>query len=210
MMHDPMAKDFHDPESALPEVAKARARVEARKWFRDAAAARTDMALWYVAKTNRACPMTMADSLNEVGIEAWCPVDRDKKRAPRKHGRKLVEWPMFDGYLFVRIDCDPASILGVTSFKGIAGILGRDGEPVAMPDKFINELKVFAWLSPKQRRLMCAAVKIGDRVKIKRYAFAAFLGDVVGTDMNNGWVDIEFDIFGRLVPVRVGLDEIEN
>lgn len=210
MMHDLPKHRLHDPEAIERKWASVRRGVTDLKWFRKAAANRTDMAVWFVAKTNRACPMKMAVTLRQYDIEAWCPVDREKKRAPRRHGRTLVEWPLFDGYLFVRIDHDPASILGVSSFKGIAGLIGKDGKPTVMPEKFVNELKLFSFLSPKQRRLMCSAVRVGDRVKINRYVFGNHTGEVVRMDGERGFVDIEFDIFGQLVPVTAGLDEVEK
>lgn len=210
MMHDLPKHRFHDPEGVEREFAHARHRVRDRKWYRQAAAARTDMACWYVAQTNRLCPIEAAKQLNDAEIEAWCPVDRDKKRAPRRHGKTLTEWAMFAGYFFVRIDPDPISIRGVCSFEGIVGLLGEGGVPSPMPDKMVNELKLFLHLTPKQRRLIAQGVQIGETVKIRADLWNGWRGPVVEVDRKNGFVSIELDIFGRLTPVRIGLDEIEK
>lgn len=198
-----------DPERSAAKLESERARADMIAWLRRDAADRSGGAEWYVAESAGRCPMRIEVDMRAHGIDAWCPVENRKVRRGRTHHHRRVDVPLFERYLFVHVPAAASCWLAVMTFDGVAGLLGLGDTPVPIPEKIVNDVRMFLGLSKRQRRLICDAVQVGDRVMIKTSNFDGFPAEVVATDGARGLVDVEVDIFRRMTRVTVGLDQIK-
>ena len=95
---------------------------------------------WYAIHVRSRHEFQIFDRLKLKGIESFLPtVEKLRKWKDRK---KLVTFPLFPGYLFVRITEDARSMLEVLKIKGVVNIICTlPGEPTSIPDEQINTLQ---------------------------------------------------------------------
>ena len=95
---------------------------------------------WYAIHVRSRHEFQIFDRLKLKGIEAFLPtVEKLRKWKDRK---KLVTFPLFPGYLFVRITEDARNMLEVIKIKGVVNIICTlPGEPASIPDEQITALK---------------------------------------------------------------------
>ena len=95
---------------------------------------------WYAIHVRSRHEFQIFDRLKLKGIEAFLPtVEKLRKWKDRK---KLVTFPLFPGYLFVRITDDARNILEVLKIKGVVNMICTlPGEPAPIPDEQIAVLQ---------------------------------------------------------------------
>ncbi len=91
---------------------------------------------WYAVHTRSRHEFQVLERLKLKGVEAFLPaVERLRKWKDRK---KLIAFPLFPGYLFIRIPKDSQSMLNVLKVKSVVRILCTlPGEPAPIPDEQI-------------------------------------------------------------------------
>jgi transcription antitermination factor NusG len=95
---------------------------------------------WYAVHVRSRHEFQVHERLGLKGIDAFLPtVEKLRKWKDRN---KLVTFPLFPGYLFVRTTEDPGNILAVLKIKGIVNVICTiPGEPAPIPDEQIASLK---------------------------------------------------------------------
>ena len=95
---------------------------------------------WYAIHVRSRHEFQIFDRLKLKGIEAFLPtVEKLRKWKDRK---KLVTFPLFPGYLFVRITKDARNMLEVLKIKGVVNMICTlPGEPSPIPDDQVTALK---------------------------------------------------------------------
>ena len=95
---------------------------------------------WYAVHTKARHEFLVADHLTRSGLEALLPsVVLTRKWKDRK---KRIRFPLFPGYLFVRLDITHSLRLTVLRTKGVVRLLCTvGGEPERVPDDQIETLK---------------------------------------------------------------------
>ena len=84
-----------------------------------------DPARWFAVWTRSRHEQVVRTQLDEKGITAFLPtVARWSRWKDRK---KKVDFPLFPGYVFVRVD--PAERLAVLKCTGVVSIVSFNGEP---------------------------------------------------------------------------------
>jgi len=80
------------------------------------------------------------ERLQLKGVVSFLPsVEKLRKWKDRK---KLVAFPLFPGYIFVRIENNPHSMLNVLKVKGVVRVICNiPGEPAPIPDDQIASLQ---------------------------------------------------------------------
>jgi transcription antitermination factor NusG len=125
----------------------------------------TNLMGWYAIHVRSRHEFQISERLTKAGIDAFLPVVERLRRW--KDRKKLTNFPLFPGYLFVCIEKSPQSRLTVLKTNGVVRFLGMvPGEPETVPDEQIISLKKLAenktFLEPYPY------LKEGHRVKIKR------------------------------------------
>jgi len=94
---------------------------------------------WYAVQTRSNCEKKVGSALAEKGIEHYLPAFREIHQW--KDRKKVVEQPLFPGYLFTHmLDCRE-SRLAVLCSGGVVGILGNSETIEAVPDSEIEAVR---------------------------------------------------------------------
>lgn len=95
---------------------------------------------WYALYTRSRHEKRVAESLGLRGFEAYLPL---VPKVRQWHDReKIVDWPMFPGYVFVRFP--PSESSQVLSIPGAVRIIGVGGRPAPIADEDIENVRLFA------------------------------------------------------------------
>jgi transcription antitermination factor NusG len=175
--------------STTAPAAASRSGNDAPRWF----------AVWTRSRHERA----VYDQLIERGIESFLPTITRWSR--RKDRRKQVEWPLFPGYCFVRID--PHARLNVLKCSGVVSIVGFNGEPTPVPDEELDAV----------RRLVestlpydpCPLLKAGMRVEVVHGPLKGVVGKLARKGGHARLV-LAVDLIGRAVSVQVDAADVRE
>jgi len=94
---------------------------------------------WYAVRTRSNCEKKVSSLLVEKGIEHYLPTFREVHQW--KDRRKVVEQPLFPGYLFTRMMDSRESQLSVLRSDGVVSILGNRDTIEAVPDSEIEAVR---------------------------------------------------------------------
>jgi len=161
---------------------------------------------WVIARVPVGQERIALDELRAKKIAVWCPMASERRPPTRGKKAVTVERPIFTGYVFLRLpDCAEAWV-GAGIAGRISGYLGVDGVPMRIPASTINTLMIkvkspeVANLVPRVRAGMDAIVRDGP--------FASFQAKIKRVMRGHGRAEVEVNIFGRVVPVELELDQI--
>jgi transcription antitermination factor NusG len=120
--------------------------------------------------------------------------------------RKLVELPLFSGYLFVHAIVSPQIRRIVLFARGVAGFLAMGGDPLPIPDEQIDHVKEVLAKHP-----CCAAhpfLKVGRRVRIRGGALEGLEGILVAHNGDQKLV-ISVDAIERSFSIHIDGYDVE-
>ena len=121
---------------------------------------------WYVVYTKPKWEKKVAEKLNQIGIECYCPIiTQIKQWSDRK---KKVEVPLFNSYVFVQLhDKDRNSVFQIA---GVVRYLFWLGKPAIVRDDEIAAIKS-SLASPNLSEVSVTSIQVGDRIKLEAGAF---------------------------------------
>jgi transcription antitermination factor NusG len=125
---------------------------------------------WYALYTRPRHEKKVHDLLFEKDVETFLPLKKEMRRW--KDRRKLVEMPLFNGYVFVNIELK--NRLEALETHGVVRMISFGGEPARIPDWQIEQLKRVIEnsesLQPEEY------LKVGDFVEVTEGALAGIRG----------------------------------
>jgi transcription antitermination factor NusG len=159
---------------------------------------------WYALHTRSRFENVVLDGLTRKEVEAFLPkITVRSKRVDRK---KMIQVPLFPGYLFVKTSLDPYKHLEVVKTVGVVTIVGNLQGPIAIPIEAIESLKIMVLSS--QEILSGLKYKHGDRVRVVGGPFAGVWGEFVRY-RGKGKVVVNIEALGQYAAVDVGEEDIE-
>ena len=122
---------------------------------------------WYVVYTKPKWEKKVAEKLNQIGVECYCPiVTQIKQWSDRK---KKVEVPLFNSYVFVKLlDADRNSVFQVA---GVVRYLFWLGKPAIVRDEEIEIIKKNIAVSGAGD-IVVETYKVGDKIKLESGVFS--------------------------------------
>ncbi len=160
---------------------------------------------WYAVHVKPHHEFQVLERLAGPGIETFLPsIERLSKWTDRN---KLVQLPLFPGYLFVHVDNSYSARMAVLKTKGIVRILGTlPGEPEPVPEEQVLSLKkaieAGAVLDPYPY------LHEGERVRIKRGPLAGVEGILVEKTGLHKLV-LSVDIISQSTAVTIEAGDVE-
>jgi len=118
---------------------------------------------WYAVQTRSRHERVVAAQLREQGVSTFLPLITRMQRWSDR--RKLVEFPLFSGYIFVHATVSPQIRRIVLFTRGVAGFIAMRGEPLPIPDEQIDTVRNLL-----AKNVYCAAhpfLKVGQRIRIR-------------------------------------------
>ena len=140
----------------------------------------SDPTLWFAIQTRSRHEKKVADELNVRGVHAFLPLVKQRRKWSDRV--KVVDFPLFSGYVFVNMATDPKTRIRVLSTNGVVRFVGPNAAGTPIPATEIENLRT-ALLNDIALRPL-PFVKIGQRVRIRTGALAGMEGILMGTRGN--------------------------
>lgn len=160
---------------------------------------------WYAIYVRSRHEFKVLDRLTKAGINAFLPVvERLNKWKDRK---KLVNFPLFPGYLFVHIRKIYDDMLAVLKTHGVVRFISIiPGEPEPVPDEQIDSLKRL--IESKESIDPYPYLKEGQRVRIKKGPLAGVEGILTEKTGQHLFV-LSVDILRQGVSIKIDASDVE-
>ena len=157
---------------------------------------------WYVACVRSRHEKRVAQQLEQRNIEAFLPLFRTVRRW--KDRRKLVDLPLFPGYLFVQIPVEDR--LEVLRLYGVARFVGFNGVPAEVSASDLGALRAALlgkrWVEPHPY------LKVGKRVRVRSGPLTGAEGVLLRKKSDLRLI-LSFDAILRAASVEVDAADVE-
>jgi transcription antitermination factor NusG len=161
---------------------------------------------WYAIHVRSRHEFQVFERLTIKGIEAFLPaIERLRKWKDRK---KIINFPLFPGYLFVHIPKRTQDILSVLKIKGVVRLLSSEpGNPEPIPDEQIISLKRL--LENKEALDPYPYLTEGQRVRIKNGPLSGIEGILIEKPGRHMLV-LSVDILRQGVALTINASDVEK
>ena len=157
---------------------------------------------WYATYTYPRHEKYVAQQLKERSIDSFLPLYRSSRRW--RDRRKLVDLPLFPGYVFVRIALPQR--LRVLEVQGVVRLVSFNGQPAALPEPEMEALR------HGLGQQVCAQphpfLRAGRRVRVARGPLAGSEG-ILARKKDKFRVVISLVAIMRSVAVEVDAGDVE-
>jgi transcription termination/antitermination protein NusG len=159
---------------------------------------------WYVLHTRSHFENVVHGSLGGKAKETFLPKMRVRSR--RKDRVKMIDLPVFPGYVFVRTSLLPAEHVDILKIPGAVRLIGNSAGPVSVPDATIESLRIMT--AVPESVFAGTRFEKGDRVMVIAGPFAGVVG-FFSRYRGQERVVVEIEILGRFAAVEVAEEEVE-
>lgn len=150
---------------------------------------------WYVLYTKPKWEKKVADKLNQIGIECYCPlITQVKQWSDRK---KKIEVPLFNSYVFVQLEDNERN--SVFEVSGVVRYLFWLGKPAIVKDGEIDIIKT-SLKSPNISEISVTAIQVGDRIKLETGAFSN--QDAIVQEVSNTHYILVLESLGCVLKIK--------
>jgi transcription antitermination factor NusG len=125
---------------------------------------------WYALQTKARHEKTVSNYLRQQGVEEFLPLYKSRREWSDRV--RVVELPLFGGYIFCRVD--PNSLVSVLNAPGVMRVLSYGTEPAPVPDGEIAAIRRL--LESDLPVLPCPFLKVGATVRIRSGAMKGLEG----------------------------------
>jgi transcription antitermination factor NusG len=133
---------------------------------------------WYAVQTRPRHEKKVVAELTQKRIDSYLPLLNQIHHWSDR--RKLVQVPLFPGYVFVNANLDPKVRVAVLSIWGALAFVGPQREAMPIPDSQIQDIRTL--LTTKISLSPYPFLKVGQRVRVRGGA----LDGVEGILVTNG------------------------
>ncbi len=158
------------------------------------------MAHWFAVRTSVRWEMRACSELSQRGIETWLPLSHVRHKWSDR--TKIVDQPLFPGYLFSRFDLGDR--IRVLETPGVKQILGVGPSPVAISQSEIDNLKTL--VDAKPLLVPWPYLRAGQRVRIDRGPLAGVEGFVLRAEQGALSIVVSVDLLQRSVATQIDRD----
>lgn len=160
---------------------------------------------WYALYVKSRHEFVTQGELIRKGICTFLPTV--KKLSQWKDRKKLVELPLFPGYLFVNVHPHAEGFLSVLRTRGAVDLLTAEpGVPRPVSEEEINSLMIL--LDSGQTIDIYPDLRQGTRVRVKRGPLQGAVGVLEGREDKYKFL-VNIDILGRSVGLMIYAEDIE-
>lgn len=156
---------------------------------------------WYAVYTRSRHEKRVKQQLETILPECFLPMYEAVRRW--KNGNALVIYPLFPGYLFVRISL--ADRMRVLTTSGVVCIVGSNRGPTAIPDQQIDALR-----NGFERQIRMEPhpyLTVGRRVRVKSGPFAEMEGILLRKKGRLRLI-VSLDLIARSVAVEINASDV--
>lgn len=157
-----------------------------------------DAERWFAVHTYARHEKVVAQAVREQGVASFLPVVKQVRQWSDR--RKVVEFPLFGCYVFVKLAPKNDQRMRVLRVNGVLGFVGTHGMGIPIPDEQIEAVRLLV----EQELPVCSHpfLKIGQRVRIRSGALAGVEGILVSRSGETTLV-VSLDAIQRSLSVRL-------
>jgi len=159
---------------------------------------------WFAVHTRSKCEKKVATQLSEREINCFLPTVKEVRLWSDR--RKVIDQPLFPGYVFVRIPPEDTMRVTVLRTNGVAGFVGIQGQGIPIPDGEIENVQLL--LSSKVPYQPYPFLRVGQKVRI-RGGFLDGVEGILAAKNSDRSVVISVDLIQRSLAVRVSGFDLE-
>jgi transcription antitermination factor NusG len=159
---------------------------------------------WFAVQTWPRYEKKVAVELNRKQIEVFLPVVKSPRQWSGR--RRIVDFPLFPGYVFVRIFKALEERVAVLRTNGVVNLVGDRGTGSAIPETEINSVRTLLYRSIPFRSH--PYLSVGQRVRIRGGALDGIEG-TLQEEKNDLSLIVSVDIIQRSLSIRLEGYEIE-
>ncbi len=159
---------------------------------------------WYALHTRSRFESVVNDGLVKKKVEVYLP--RITVPSKRRDRRKMIQIPLFPGYIFVRTDLNPYQQLEIVKTVGVVRFIGNREGPLPVGDEAIASLKIM--VASDQEIITGHKLRQGDLVRV----IAGPMAGVIGTFVRyrgQGRVVVNIEALGQYAAVEIDMDAVE-
>ncbi|MCE5333427.1 MAG: UpxY family transcription antiterminator [Desulfobacteraceae bacterium] len=164
-------------------------------------------ASWYAVYVQSRCEFVARRQFTRLGIENYLPT---MKKTTQWHDRKkTLDWPLFPGYLFVRVAPIPREFAHVLKTHGVVCLLGtKPGSPTPVTAEEILHLQMMT--RSGEHLSVMNRLQVGARVRIRQGVLEGVSGVLGSMEAGNKCLfGLNIEILGRSVCVMVSPGDVE-
>jgi transcription antitermination factor NusG len=162
-------------------------------------------ARWFALQTRARHEKKVASQLREKGIESFLPLSKEMHQWSDR--QRLVQQPLFAGYVFVHIADAVPLRSAVLSTPGVCWFVGHRGMGQAIPDKQIQDIQTL--LSSAVPFTAFPFVRVGQRVRIRGGCLDGVEGVLISKDAERTVV-VSVELVRRSLAVRINGYDLEE
>jgi transcriptional antiterminator NusG len=159
---------------------------------------------WYAVSSRSRHETMVATALTNTGVTTFLPLVSEMHSWSDR--RKLVDVPLFPGYVFVQIPNSAEAKLSVLKTSGVVQFVGNRKGAVPIQDKEISDVRAVL-----EQKIGCSPypfLQLGQRVRIRGGSLDGIEGILVGRDSASKLV-ISIELIQRSLAVRVYNFDVE-
>jgi transcription antitermination factor NusG len=164
----------------------------------------TECVRWFALGTRARHEKVVEHRLRGQGITTFLPLVREIHRWQDR--RKVVEFPLFSCYVFVKLAMIPQERVRVLQVDGILGFVGLRGQGTPIPDEQIEAVRTL--VSQNLPWSSHPFLKAGQRVRIRGGALDGVQGIFLSRNGNDTLI-VSVDAIQRSLAVRITGYEVE-
>jgi transcription antitermination factor NusG len=159
---------------------------------------------WYAVRTRSNFEKNVSAELSGKGLDVFLPTFLEGRQW--KDRKKVIELPLFPGYLFARIADTNEARLGILKATGVVQILGHGQSIEPVPDEQVQAVRTL--LSANASCLTHPFLREGSRVRIRAGVLKGLEGFLVRLK-NEFRLVISVELLCQSVAAEVDVQNVE-
>jgi transcription antitermination factor NusG len=160
---------------------------------------------WFAIRTRPRHEKVVSKQLETCGIESFLPIFPQVRSWSDR--RKMVQLPLFPGYVFIRTLLATRSRIRVFQVRGVVGFVGPNNQATPIPAQQIEAVR-----SLMQAHIDCRPhpyLSIGQRVRIQNGALQGLEGILIRIASDQSLI-VSVDLIHRSVAIRLEGYEVDG
>lgn len=154
---------------------------------------------WYALYVRSRSEKSVGELLQKKGVEVYVPLIKTMRQWTDR--KKMVEIPLFSGYVFVKTTAGQSDFILRT--KGIVGFVKYLGKNAAIRDIELSRIKQLVELGYEiETSELNKRFQVGEKIQITSGPLKGIEGYVMNL-VNSYWLEIALESLGQVIKVKL-------
>jgi transcription termination/antitermination protein NusG len=159
---------------------------------------------WFAVWTRSRQEKVAASVLQTFGVPHFLPLKSELRQWSDR--KRIVDVPLFSGYLFVRINLLKDNKIRILKTPGVVGFVGNNTGPLPIPDQQIEDIR--AVLSQGVEYTVLPFLEEGERVRVVRGVLTGVEGRLIRANTASR-LAISIEMIHKSLVVSVSRQDVE-